>query len=133
MKLTSIFMGLAVVSTATGCTAKAAQVHVVEKEYSISAPGTPEVGKVQISVRNAGTKVHELVLLRTDLPADALPVEGRKVQEDAKGIKSIGEIEDIEAGETKSATFDLKPGRYVFVCNIEGHYESGMRAAFDVR
>src|SRR6266545_2093854 len=33
---------------------------------------------------------------------------------------------------TKSTTIDLKPGNYVLVCNIERHYEKGMRTAFTV-
>jgi uncharacterized cupredoxin-like copper-binding protein len=29
-------------------------------------------------------------------------------------------------------TVDLAAGSYVLLCNLPGHYESGMRTAFDV-
>jgi hypothetical protein len=51
----------------------------------------------------------------------------------------IGEIEEFPPGETRSATFVLEAGAYVFICNVfeeeeegEAHYELGMRTAFTV-
>ena len=34
---------------------------------------------------------------------------------------------------TEDLTLDLKPGRYVLWCNLEGHYLGGMHETFDVR
>jgi hypothetical protein len=108
------------------------------KEWSI----TPEVsqiesGKVRFVVANDGSEPHELVIIRSDLSPDALPVVDGKVDEERVDI--INEIEPFAAGTTERKTVDLKAGKYVLICNIvervpgesvESHYEKGMRAAF---
>lgn len=95
---------------------------------------TVSAGGVTFEARNVGTIPHELVVLKTDLAADALVVEGAVVNEDASG-EEIGEIEEDELGpgQSASATFDLTSGKYVLFCNIPGHYQSGMFAALEVR
>ena len=45
---------------------------------------------------------------------------------ESSGAVSPGEIADVEAGKTKSATNDLTPGKYAMICNVPGHYEQGM-------
>ncbi|MPZ50247.1 MAG: hypothetical protein GEU75_13280 [Dehalococcoidia bacterium] len=108
------------------------------KEWSI----TPEVsqiesGKVRFVVANDGSEPHELVIIRSDLSSDALPVVDGKVDEERVDI--IDEIEPFAAGTTEQKTVDLEAGKYVLICNIvervpgepvESHYEKGMRTAF---
>jgi uncharacterized cupredoxin-like copper-binding protein len=108
------------------------------KEWSI----TPEVsqvesGKVRFVVANDGSEPHELVIIRSDLSPDALPVVDGKVDEERVDI--IDEIEPFAAGITEQKTVDLEAGKYVLICNIvervpgepvESHYENGMRTAF---
>jgi uncharacterized cupredoxin-like copper-binding protein len=36
-------------------------------------------------------------------------------------------------GESAPHTFDLKPGTYVMVCNVPGHYDAGMYGTLTVR
>ena len=89
-------------------------------------------GKVTFNITNAGTVVHELAVLKTDLPADKLPAnpdKPGKVKEDG----NVGEVEDIAVKATKDLSLDLKPGQYVLICNIVGHYGTGMRVAFTVK
>ena len=38
----------------------------------------------------------------------------------------------LAGAKTGTVTLDLKPGKYVLVCNIEKHYAQGMRSAFTV-
>lgn len=91
-----------------------------------SVPG----GKVSFVVANQGKVPHEVVLLQTDLAPNALVQRGDKVDEAASG-HNIGEIE-VESGVTEAGTFNLPPGHYVLVCNVEAHYKQGMFAAFEV-
>ncbi len=89
-------------------------------------------GDVAFVVVNHGAILHELVILKTDVPADKLEVSANgKVEEDNYG--EVGEIEDVAPGESKSATFNLEPGKYVFICNIAGHYPAGMHATLIVK
>ena len=89
-------------------------------------------GDIEFVATNIGDIEHELVVLKTDLAPDALPVADGRVTESAPGIDEIGEIETFAAGTTESATFALAAGNYVLICNIVDHYEAGMTAAFTV-
>jgi uncharacterized cupredoxin-like copper-binding protein len=93
------------------------------------SPASVPAGKVTFTVKNTGTILHEMVVLKTDTPFDQLPVDAHnKVSEASK----VGETGDVAKGATKSVTLDLKAGNYVLVCNIAKHYSMGMRAAFTV-
>ena len=97
----------------------------------------PNAGKVTFKVKNTGTVAHEMVILKTDLPANALIVSEGKVKEEAAG-KVIGEIEEFSPNAENEITLDLAAGNYVLFCNVvengqaKGHYQQGMRAAFTV-
>ena len=114
--------------------AEQATVDVTEKDFAIS-PGAPSApaGNVKFNVRNDGPSTHEFIVIKTDLAPDQLPVKDGKVNEDANGIELVDEIEDIRSGDTKSLTTNLDTGRYVLICNIEGHYQQGMRVGFAVQ
>jgi len=73
---------------------------------------------------------HSFEVLKTDLPQDQLPVDNAsaKAKEDGK----VGEIKSIAAGKSASVTVDLTPGKYVFICNVAGHYQLGMHTGFTV-
>lgn len=121
------FLGMSLAS------AQDATVNVELNEWSV----TPDVssvtaGDIDFVATNTGAIDHELVVLKTDLAADALPVADGKVDEHGAGVEEIGEIEEFAAGATESATFTLTPGSYVLICNIAGHYEAGMYTAFTV-
>jgi uncharacterized cupredoxin-like copper-binding protein len=104
------------------------------------APVSVKAGKVKFTVKNAGTIVHELIVLKTKTSFDQLPVAdagdppapvtsgANKVSEATKS----GETGDVAKGKTKSVTLNLKKGSYALVCNIAQHYGLGMRAAFSV-
>ncbi len=99
------------------------------KYYLTAAPASVKAGKTTITFKNDGTKVHEVIVLKTDTPADKLKVgANHELSESA----SVGEDSETDPGKTKSTTIDLTPGRYVFVCNIARHYEKGMYIAFTV-
>ena len=99
------------------------------KYYLTVTPASVKAGPTKITFKNEGTKVHEVVVLKTDTPADALKVgANHEVSEDA----SVGEDSETDPGKTKSTTINLQPGSYVLVCNIERQYQKGMYAPFTV-
>jgi uncharacterized cupredoxin-like copper-binding protein len=102
-----------------------------EKDFGIALEeaSTP-AGSVTFDISNDGPSTHELVVLKTDLAEDALPVDGSTVTEE--GLDLVDEVEDIAPGLGTSLTVDLEPGSYVVICNIEGHYGAGMHAALTV-
>ena len=72
---------------------------------------------------------HEFVVLRTDRPHNALPVKAAVAAETGRR----GEISSIAPGKVRSLTLTLKPGKYVLICNLLGHYKAGQHAALRVR
>jgi len=94
-------------------------------------PANPELprGPTEITATNKGKTSHELVLLKTDTDPSKLRKRGKGVSEK----KSVGEIPETAPGQSGSETFDLKPGKYVMVCNIPGHYDAGMYGTLTVR
>ena len=93
-------------------------------------------GPVTFTVSNDGTITHEFVVMKTDTPAAGFHIgsfEGEqfRVNEDTVGT-NVGETGDMKAGMTKTITIELKPGHYVFMCNLPAHYGLGMHTDFTV-
>lgn len=85
-------------------------------------------GKVTFAVKNSGKIKHEFVVLKSDRRAAALG-KGARVPETG----NVGETGDLAVGASKKVTLTLKPGHYALVCNLPGHYASGMHADFTVK
>jgi uncharacterized cupredoxin-like copper-binding protein len=108
-----------------------------------ATPSSAAAGDVSITVKNAGTIDHEMIVLKTDTPFDQLPVvdagdppapvaTGADKIDEANNVGETGEP-DLKAGESRTFTIKgMAAGHYVFACNIAKHYGLGMRAAFTV-
>jgi uncharacterized cupredoxin-like copper-binding protein len=96
---------------------------------------TAQAGQTTIEAPNEGTVEHELVLFKSNMDPAKLPthangeVDEEKLDEVAE---EAGEVADVEAGESKSGEFKLKPGKYVMFCNLPGHYAQGMYGTLTV-
>jgi len=89
-------------------------------------------GDVTFKIRNdSSAEVHELVVLRTDLPADKLTL-GADGAVDEEAFESAGEQGDIAAAKNADLTLKLTPGHYALICNQPGHYAAGMHLDFTV-
>jgi iron uptake system component EfeO len=73
---------------------------------------TVPAGRVNFSVRNAGTEEHEFEIF-----------EGETV---------VDEVEGLVPGLTKSLTVTLDAGSYTFVCKLNGHDQLGMKGTLTV-
>src|SRR5437016_618757 len=130
--------------TATTSASGGNTVTVKLQEWSINPDvKTVNAGPVTFNVKNIGpAQKHEFVILKTDLAPAALPKkEDGTVDEEGAGITSPGEIADLAAGEQKSTSVDLTPGKYIFICNLvdqgdtgtEVHFNEGMDTQFTVQ
>ena len=102
----------------------------VERDVAIVPAGT-----VSLRIRNQGPTSHELIVVRSDLAPEKLPLQsdGLTVNEDARGVKLLEEAEGLDIDDRRTMVLDLTPGNYVMYCNLEGHYLGGMHAALTVR
>ncbi|SIT45766.1 conserved exported hypothetical protein [Paraburkholderia piptadeniae] len=89
-------------------------------------------GPVTFDVHNSSDDkmTHELVVLKTELPDDALPVRKGRVAEEK--FRKIGEVEDVAPGKSKKLVVKLAPGHYVLLCNKPDHYSMGMHTSLVV-
>jgi uncharacterized cupredoxin-like copper-binding protein len=107
---------------------------VTEMDFAIEPASTSApAGKVAFDIQNEGPQTHEFVVFKTDLdPADLPTNADGTVDEEGAGVKHIDEIEDIAPCTSESLSVNLAAGNYVFICNLPGHYASGMHTAFVV-
>jgi uncharacterized cupredoxin-like copper-binding protein len=102
---------------------------LADYKITVNVP-TVKAGSIKIGVRNLGTMEHSFEVLKTDLAPDQLPIDGAAAK--AKEEGKVGGIPSIPAGKSAAVTLDLTPGKYVFICNVAGHYQLGMRTGFTV-
>ncbi len=89
--------------------------------------GTVEAGAVTFDVTNwSHDLIHEMLVVSVANPDVQLPYDREKQRIDEDQIKSLGETEEMQPGAVKTLTLDLKPGTYLLVCNLPGHYAAGM-------
>ena len=118
--------------TGRATTSPGSEVNVTLKEWTLTPDKTSaSAGNVTFVATNAGTVEHELVVIKTDLPPDALKLSGNTVDEEASG-KPQGEIHEFQPGKTERLALSLQPGTYVLICNVPTHYQNGVRSAFTV-
>jgi uncharacterized cupredoxin-like copper-binding protein len=128
--------GLASCSTHSTSDATGSRIDVTMRDFGITVSRhVVPAGNVVLHVTNNGPSTHELNVDLTQYGAGEFPLkrDGLTVKEDAKGLKRIDSIEQVNLHHTGDLTLDLKPGRYVLWCNLEGHYLGGMHQTFDVR
>lgn len=122
-------VGLGAAAAAPGGVQAPTKVSVVLKEWKLIPSSTKvAAGKVTFQVKNDGAIEHEFVVLRTDLHHHLLKVKGGEAVK--TGLK--GEIPKVVPGQVRSLTLSLKPGKYVLICNLLGHYKAGQFAALRV-
>jgi len=95
----------------------------------VPSQATVRPGRVTFVVRNDGSIVHELVVLRSDRHHHSLKVQGGKAVETGR----LGRIPQVPSGVSRRLTLRLPAGRYVLLCNLLGHYQAGQFAALRVR
>lgn len=87
---------------------------------------TAKAGKVTFNVTNTSKDtVHEVVILPYK-DGQSLPYGDKDMRIDEEAAGHLGEVSELQPGKSGSVTLDLKPGKYLLVCNIAGHYMNGM-------
>jgi len=108
------------------------QLTVTLKDYSVVlSAATVKAGTVKIGVQNSGAMAHEFDLIKTDLAADKLPIDGGAGKAKEDGL--VKQVLNIGVGKVAVVTTDLAAGHYVIICNVAGHYQLGMHADLTVQ
>lgn len=107
-------------------------VDVVERDFKISvAENHLAAGPIIFRADNKGPDAHELIVIRDNgrLP---LRADGMTVNEEGLEKQTVGVLEPGQSGDIRELRLDLKPGRYVLLCNMYGHYMGGMHSTIEV-
>ncbi len=97
------------------------------------SPETVKAGDITFNVTNdSKDTIHEMIVMYLADPARPLPYINaeNRVDEDKAGDK--GEVSELDPGASGKLTVALKPGKYLLICNVPGHYAAGMWSEFTV-
>lgn len=103
----------------------------IELDHYAIHPATATVaaGRVALEVRNLDTAPHDVTLVATSVPADALPTSGIVIDEDDRRIDVLARTPRLGAGSGGVIDLELRPGTYVLVCTVPHHYVRNDMAA----
>lgn len=93
---------------------------------------TLKAGKVTFDVTNPKTSgsEHEMIVVRLTPEQVAnpmsLPYVDAENKVDEERIKDLGEVSELQPGQSGSLTLTLPPATYMLLCNVAGHYKAGM-------
>ncbi len=89
-------------------------------------------GPVTMTVKNIGSIVHSLTVLRTDLDHDMIPPDARDQAKAEERGKVGGTTEPLKPGQSVQIKLDMRAGKYVLICNELAHYQIGMHGPLTV-
>ena len=90
-------------------------------------------GEVTFGLSNEGSLAHNLVIVKSDLPAGELPVVDGRVE--VSKLNVVGGAGPIAPGTPDEEVYEisLSAGKYVLFCDVvsggESHYRNGMYVA----
>jgi uncharacterized cupredoxin-like copper-binding protein len=88
---------------------------------------TIKAGPVTFEVKNNSEKtIHEMLVLPIKDTTTPLPYTKNEYRLDENKTNSLGEVSELDPGKSGILTLTIKPGKYLLVCNVPGHYASGM-------
>ena len=122
---------LSACSSAPAATGGKVTATLTDNAIQLSQASVPN-GPVTITVKNAGSVVHTLVVLRTNLSHDKIPFDAsNQAKADERGSVG-GTTADVKPGQSTDIKLDLSAGKYVLICNELAHYQIGMHAPLTV-
>ena len=99
---------------------------VTERDFRISARELVFSRDVQLVVHNRGPDAHELIVVRARSSHLPLRPDGVTVDEEALERATVGVLEPGAPGSVRQLLVHLRPGRYMLICNMSGHFLGGM-------
>jgi len=86
-----------------------------------------KAGKIHFAVINwSRAMAHEMLVVAVENPNAPLPYDFSAANVAEEQIKSLGEVDKLEANGSGSLDVNLTAGTYLLFCNVEGHYAGGM-------
>ena len=129
----------------TGEPPKALSIDLNEWDLDTSASVVAS-GPIDLTQRNTGQLEHELLIVRTNRPADDLPLGLEGVKPSLAGKVVYGREHShhnrkgglkgqshLQPDRTRRERIRFDAGSYALYCSITGHYQAGQYASLEVR
>lgn len=109
-------------------------VHLDEWSVEVDPSSFQGPGNITFGGHNHGTLPHQVTVIKTELDPADLPLERVSVDVEAAGEQVLTfEVPAADSDEgLQVGVSELDAGNYAIICNIPGHYQQGMYAAFEV-
>lgn len=126
---TVLMLALSVALLLTACSSDSASTEIsaemTDFQFSPDSWTVPAGEEITIELTNDGSVEHEFVIFQSGV---TITDEGDLPETEEELLADFVYWEDeVEAGETKTATFTAPPaGEYQVICAIEGHFAAGM-------
>jgi uncharacterized cupredoxin-like copper-binding protein len=86
-----------------------------------------KAGNVELDMTNwSRSLVHEVLIVPVDSPDAPLPYDYGTDEVVEDQINVLADSSELKPSESKTLEVDLSPGSYLLLCNVPGHYASGM-------
>ena len=93
-----------------------------------------KAGKVTFAVVNSSKDtVHEVIVSSITDVNETMPYLNNDNRVDEEHGSHLGEVAELEPGNSGALTVTLKPGKYLLYCNIPQHYMDGMWTVLEVQ
>jgi hypothetical protein len=102
-------------------------------EWKVAVASTIKSGTTDFTITNNGVAPHELLVFKSDLDPTAYPTDAAgDIKEEGAGVTLVSDGDNIDPAGSQARSIDLGPGKYLFVCNIPGHFKQGMFTVVNV-
>jgi uncharacterized cupredoxin-like copper-binding protein len=86
-----------------------------------------KAGKITFDVENdSKTLVHEMLVVKVGGFDETLPYNPKTAKVYENRVADFGEVSELEPSQSGKLAVNLKPGKYLLVCNMPGHYKMKM-------
>ncbi|WP_017301814.1 hypothetical protein [Nodosilinea nodulosa] len=94
-----------------------------------------DAGIVSLDIRNDSGRSLNLILLKTDLSADQIPIKAGKIDFSGKTVALSGSLlsNPLPAGGTDSIVSDLDPGNYILMAYAPGNVRAAITQRITVQ
>ncbi len=90
-------------------------------------------GEVVFKVTNGSKElVHEMLVFKY-VEGKKFPYDDKNAKIDEEAAGSLGEVSETEPSKSGELKLSMKPGKYVVLCDLPGHFANGMWAFLTVK
>lgn len=102
--------------------------HGIKHMQLVVSPHKVEAGEVLFEIHNISKDLsHEVLVIKPPHRLSAMPYSRKQNRLIESRIDKLADSGNQKPGQSYTMKVDLRPGKYLLICNKPGHYRAGMR------